>query len=158
MKTLRFFGMVLVTVLLSVGFAACSSNDENNSSSSDLIGKWICTSSTFTPNENGRDPDNYYEREDGSYKYGYGIAVGEGLDFLSGGKCLELDGSESEMTWTLSSGKLSIIEGDDDRFIGTYTISGDELTFTYKRQDWNGDYHTMTAEFPKTYVSVFKKN
>lgn len=31
MKTLRFFGMVLLTVLLSVGFADCSSDDDDDS-------------------------------------------------------------------------------------------------------------------------------
>lgn len=175
MKTLRFLGIALVATLVMAGFTACSSDDDNNdggTSSEELLGRWICTSSTFTPNEDGRDADNYYWREDrGEYKYGYGLAVGDGFKLLSGNKCFILDAdddtaanpteaqwdSEDGETWTVSGNTLSIIESDEDRFIGTYEISGNKLTFTYKTQDWNGDSHTMTGEYPKTYVSVFEK-
>lgn len=50
MKTLKFFGMVMMTVLMSVAFVACSSDDdEENSAKALLLGTWqkedkvICT-------------------------------------------------------------------------------------------------------------------
>lgn len=103
------------------------------------------------------------------------MAVGEGVKLLSGNKCFFLkdgyaylndgtkvaDPTEAQWddngTWTVSGNKLTIIEGDDDRFVGTYEIGDNKATFTYKTQDWNWDYHTMTGEYPKTYVSVFEK-
>lgn len=164
-------------MMVVAGFTACSSDDDDNNggaSSQELLGRWVCIQSTFTPNDEGRDDDNYYWREDqGDYKYGYGLAVGEGFKLFSGNKCFILksgidgtevtDPTESQWTpdegetWTVSGNTLTLIEGDDDRFVGTYEISGNKLTFTYKTQDWNGDSHTLTGEYPKTYVSVFEK-
>jgi len=46
MKTFRFFGMVLVTVLLSAGFAACSSDDDDDNNGGN-DGK-VSASSVFT--------------------------------------------------------------------------------------------------------------
>ena len=41
MKTLRFIGMALVAVILSVSFTACSDDDEDESgSAASLVGKW----------------------------------------------------------------------------------------------------------------------
>ena len=61
MKTLRFIGVALLTVLLSVSFSACGSDDDGpQTSSSPLIGTWEKT------NGNG----DYYILEfkaDGSY-------------------------------------------------------------------------------------------
>lgn len=46
MKTLRFFGVALLTVLMSVSFSACSSNSDDDGkqpSSNPLIGTWEMT-------------------------------------------------------------------------------------------------------------------
>lgn len=42
MKTLRFIGIALLTVLLSVSFSSCSKSDDDNggSSSNPLVGTW----------------------------------------------------------------------------------------------------------------------
>ena len=42
MKTLRFIGVALLTVLLSVGFSSCSKSDDDNggSLSNPLVGTW----------------------------------------------------------------------------------------------------------------------
>ena len=53
MKTLRFIGVALLAVVLSVNFAACSDDDEDGSSYStnDVIGVWQCVSQTGDKNE-----------------------------------------------------------------------------------------------------------
>ena len=43
MKTLRFIGMAIVAVIMSVNFAACSDDDdEGTNGSNPLVGTWIC--------------------------------------------------------------------------------------------------------------------
>ena len=44
MKTLRLFGVALLTVLMSVSFSACGSDDDGNQPSSNpLVGTWEMT-------------------------------------------------------------------------------------------------------------------
>ena len=62
MKTIRLFGVALLTVLLSVGFSSCSKSDDDNggSSSNPLVGTW----------ELSDEDGDYYTVElkaDGSY-------------------------------------------------------------------------------------------
>ena len=61
MKTLRFIGMAIIAVIMSVNFTACSSDDdEENESNSPLVGTWIMTKSIKDghiriPGQNGFD-------------------------------------------------------------------------------------------------------
>lgn len=61
MKTLRFIGMAIIAVIMSVNFVACSSDDDDeNESNSPLVGTWMMTKSisnghTFIPGQNGFD-------------------------------------------------------------------------------------------------------
>ena len=42
MKTLRIVGMAIITVIMSVNFVACSSDDDGeNESNSPLVGTWV---------------------------------------------------------------------------------------------------------------------
>lgn len=63
---------------------------------------------------------------------------------------------EFEPVYTLKGKNLTIMECDLDRYVGTIAINGNEMTFTYKYQNWNYDSGTMTSE-SKTYVSTFRK-
>lgn len=46
MKTIRLFGVALLTVLFSVSFSACSSSsDDENNSYNPLVGTWLGTAS-----------------------------------------------------------------------------------------------------------------
>lgn len=89
MKTLRYFGVVLMTILLSLGFAACSSDDDddNASGSTSIVGSWKQTSDgqlatvTFNANMTGVVTFVYYNddgREIGSvtenFEYYYDAA------------------------------------------------------------------------------------
>lgn len=61
MKTLRFIGMAIIAVIMSVNFVACSSDDDDeNKSDSPLVGTWMMTKSikdghTRIPGQNGFD-------------------------------------------------------------------------------------------------------
>ena len=42
MKTLRFIGMAIIAVIMSVNFVACSSDDnDENENNSPLVGTWV---------------------------------------------------------------------------------------------------------------------
>ena len=49
MRTLRFIGMAVIAVIMSVNFMACSDDDdEDDKQSNTVIGTWQVTSSTYT--------------------------------------------------------------------------------------------------------------
>jgi len=92
MKTLRFFGMVLLTVLMSVGFTACSSDDDDDASgNASIVGTWKYTDTddevaltlTFNSNKTGVVTVVSYEngRQTGSqtenFEYSYDATEGE---------------------------------------------------------------------------------
>ena len=45
MRTLRFIGMAIVAVIMSVNFAACSDDDEEGSTptTENIVGQWVLT-------------------------------------------------------------------------------------------------------------------
>ena len=45
MRTLRFIGMAIVAVIMSVNFAACSDDDEEESTptTENIVGQWVLT-------------------------------------------------------------------------------------------------------------------
>lgn len=79
MKTINFFGVVLMTLLMCVGFISCSSDKDDNGIVDDfsIVGSWEM-------DDNGKVytwifyPDNTYESDistwgiDGKYVYGNG--------------------------------------------------------------------------------------
>lgn len=44
MKTLRFIGMAISAIIMSVNFIACSSDDNNDNENTNLLGTWKCSS------------------------------------------------------------------------------------------------------------------
>jgi uncharacterized lipoprotein YehR (DUF1307 family) len=68
MKTLRFIGMALVAIIISVNFAACSDDDEDDNNP--LIGTWINSEGnatmTWTFKANGTGVEKYDDNEAGS--------------------------------------------------------------------------------------------
>ena len=77
MKTLRLFGVALLTVLLSVGFSSCSKSDDDNSkggggeTSASIEGKWYLKSTKgyryyvadgkVEPHNSSKNPDVEYD-------------------------------------------------------------------------------------------------
>ncbi len=68
MKTLRFIGMAIVAIIISVNFAACSDDDEDDNNP--LIGTWINSEGnatmTWTFKANGTGVEKYDDNEAGS--------------------------------------------------------------------------------------------
>ena len=61
MKTIRLFGVALLTVLLSVGFSSCSKSDDDNGggTSASIEGKWYLKSEIWYGWKDGQ-PDMSY--------------------------------------------------------------------------------------------------
>lgn len=95
MKTIRLFGVVLLAVLLSVSYSACSSSsDDDNSGGSDynslIVGKWYTTDSrgynlylefkrdgTLIRTYEARDPSDPEYQMKGQYKINGDILYGK---------------------------------------------------------------------------------
>ena len=88
MKTLRFIGMAIIAVIMSVNFVACSSDDnDENENNSPLVGTWVNIENknsmeykeVMTINENGTGSSANYTNgqldKDGveNFKYTYRI-------------------------------------------------------------------------------------
>ena len=109
-------GMALFAVLMCVNFASCSSDDEDESETSSIVGVWKYTS-------------NY----DGSGT----------LTFKNnGGLIWEWDDEEetsSDYTYTLKGSELKIVWAGDDYTLGTFTMFGNNATYEYKWYDADGN-------------------
>lgn len=179
MKALRLIGMALLAVVVSVNFCACSDDEEENISSysEDILGLWECiegseglpTGTVLKFFEGEFDESRY--NEGGTLK-GKKCMIGWGGSFELGEESVT-DPTEAQWDefvryygdgeffelYTLSNNSLSIFECDYDRWIGTITMEGDIMTFTFMYQDWIW-YATDRQEFVKEtgpYVSVFQK-
>jgi hypothetical protein len=123
MKTLRFFGVALLTVLMSVSFFACSSSDDDDDSNTpSIVGTWIETDNT-----------NSYQ---GKLVFS-GKETSGNVTYLEDNKTIwtgtyKVNGSKLAITWseyyfectikTLTSSTLILerIESDGDIEITTY--------------------------------------
>ncbi len=167
MKTFRLIGMALLAIIMSVNFIACSSDDNNDNEQeqqtiANLLGTWKCI--TTIPYE-----------EHSVTQGGDGLREGLKIKFIQNNKCfIDFRGngfytgsgyknnptesdwdSEEGDKWFLSGNNLTIMESDLDRWVGTVTVKGNEMIFTYKYQNWNYDKQTMISESKETYTSKF---
>ena len=107
MKTLRFFGMTLLMVMLAVNFTACSNDDEEEQTiieQANLIGKWQSTWEKIHKVENGKE----VVISDEAYTNGF-------WEFKADGTCIEsrADGGYTETSrWSLKNNKLTISYND----------------------------------------------
>lgn len=70
------------------------------------------------------------------------------------------DGNYSfDELYTLGGNKLSIFECDYDRYLGTISIEGNIMTFTYMYQNWRyiDNTHQVLEEESGPYTVKFKK-
>jgi len=123
-KTFRFIGMALMAVLMSVGLAACSSDDDDISDISNIYGTWEKTHSEGWDKVNGEiedkwnsdlsnqdEFDQYLERFVFSENGKLSIYYKEGSKWYSDGT----------YNYTISGNKLYIedYDSDDERSVMT---------------------------------------
>ena len=167
MKQLQNYLMVLMMALMgTVVFSSCGDDDDNVQLSESIQGIWKCVSTT--PYE---EIDNPFKNVDG---FNIGARIkhmedsicfidyrGKGFDLPNGGSKdnpTKKDwNSENGDKWFLKGNNLTIMQSDLDRWIGTVSVNGNEMTFIYKYQNWNYDNQTMTWEGEETYTSKFIK-
>ena len=98
MKTLRFLGMALIAVLVSVGFSGCGGSDDDDngsggSSASTIEGTWYLKSlkgyyyyvadGKVEPHNSSKNPDVEYD--DNSKSVAYTLSLrGENISFFNG--------------------------------------------------------------------------
>lgn len=134
-KNFMFLMAAMMVAMLSVGFASCGSDDDDNSpSGNDLvtkaIGTWMCTSST-----------------DSAMGYSIdGLMVGKEVTIKSNGtytSTAETFGYSG--TYTIKGNTITAKSKDGATFMVNVTISGDKMT-------WNG-----TASNGTTFKYVFTR-
>lgn len=181
MKKFKFMTLAVCVVLTCVTLSSCSSDDDEPSS--DVIGKWICIESSYDSRDYDYYI-TAFEVEDGIIFFNGNFESDDKL--IKGKKCFILDngtayiedeGNKSnptELDWNknvidygpgdqeyseiyrLNGSSLSIFECDLDRLVGSISIDGDIMTYTYKFQNWNSSSQLLTYE-SETFVSKFQK-
>lgn len=117
MKTLRLFGMMLMTIVMAFGFTACGDDDDDNGKdSTDYVGVWIITDTddcveaiTFSKSswENVK-----YVSEDGTWKKKLTSGA-----LLVSGNTMQISGDSklSKATYSISGNTMTIIVSSDDK-------------------------------------------
>ncbi len=109
MKTLRYIGITILAVILSVNFIACSDDeDEPQTTPATLSGT---TWKIATTDENGMEGATFTFNEDKT------VSVNPSM--------------WSKVTYSVSGSNLKIVFDDDDYIEGTITINGNSATYQY---------------------------
>ena len=111
MKTLRFIGMAIVAIIMSVNFVACSDDDDDNP----IVGTWrsevdnygYSDSYTFNADGSGIWQEFKDNKQTDSESFKYSVESGDGVT---------VDGDKITFTWT------------DEVYTSTFSISGNRLT------------------------------
>lgn len=169
MKTLRFIGMALLAVVLSVSFSSCSDDDGSSYSVNDVTGVWQCVSQTGYQNKykfiDGDHikffSDDYVDVEvTGKHCYINWIdgwaREGSQEYTLEELKKLPHPREDNGTAYTVNGNVLTIMESDLDRWVGTIIIEGDVMTFSYTYENWNFDRKTITEKFGP-FTATFQK-
>ncbi|WP_270611873.1 hypothetical protein [Bacteroides intestinalis] len=123
MKTLRFIGMAIVAVIMSVNFTACSDDDEDDKQSNTIIGTWEVTGDS--------DSDEEYN------------AIGEIYTFYSNGTVLnEWENDFYTYNYKLNSDNtiLSIDYEDGDGYEEMYLEITDNKLMKWTYVNYEGEY------------------
>ena len=129
MKKIYLMMMVLAMMVAVLNFTACSSDDEKNDNP--LVGTWIVK-------DVAHEADIWFTqitlKSDGS-----GSIVSDDK---------EIDDSNYYVRWTVNENTLKIDLGEegqpDDSLVGTYTINGNTLTYSFHWKDYDGKWEDET--------------
>lgn len=149
MRTLRFIGMAIVAVIMSVNFAACSDDDEEGSTptTENIVGQWVLTY------EEGYEIEPEYPEENREWSHApkdeceyFG-----NLTFRADGTYTEYDLDNSELDegkWALSNKLLTLrpIDATYALDLNVLEISNSKLVLEYmdKEDDGGVEYAKMT--------------
>lgn len=118
--------------IMALGFSGCSDDDEG--SSSDLIGTWECVSSYYYEKKNGKI---VYEDENDD--------VGHIIQFSSDGTCRDKNSNGDSWddigTWSYKNGIVSMFGGDTDvESVPLKSLTSTEFVVEqYAKETYNGD-------------------
>ena len=133
MKSLRIFGIALLTVLMGVAISACSKSDDNNGDPptdlSSVIGRWKCTSST----------DSWDGGSKTDYMINVILTVKEDGKYESTSKDMGLKG-----TWNLSYNRLTVISDKNRIFTATVSVNSTTLILKGTTNDGYAFNYTFT--------------
>lgn len=150
--------MALLAVVLSVSFSSCSDDDDSSYSVNDVTGVWQCVSQTGYENKfkfiDGDHikffSDDYVDVEvTGKHCYinwidGWAREREGSQEYtLEELKNLPHPSEDNNRAYTVNGNRLTIMESDLDRWVGTIIIEGDVMTFSYTYQNWNFDRKTL---------------
>jgi len=130
-KTFRFIGMALMAVLVSMGFAACSDDDDNIGNVSDIYGTWETTHSEGWEKVDGKIDD----------EWDWDASKSSNTDYLDRFVFTE----DGEVTMYYWSGSRWYSDGTYD-----YTISGNKLRI----EDYDGDEEDLVITIKSLSESV----
>lgn len=134
MKAFRFYGMVLLTILMSVGFAACSSDDDGNDDNNDktnvpnLYGLWERSSSEMKLITTKGITDI---TEDGSWRLRFSEDGTVTKFYTYSGPCVAGEGCNSETSYKRGNTYNYSLKGDK-LYIENLYGDGNDVIFTVK--------------------------
>ena len=139
MKTLRLIGMAIVAIMMSVNFAACSDDDEedNRPLAEKLIGHWVLTY------EEGFIKDSEYPDDDEAWSHApkdeceyFG-----NFTFRADGTYSEydLDGTSNPQSiekWSVNGDVITLIEDEHEQYdLKVLEITSDKLVLEHYFKD-----------------------
>lgn len=125
MKTFRLIGIAIMAILISVNFASCSSNDDEEETSSEyklLLGTWE-RSGYDTSNGGFNWSDTYSFKSNNTYSYRHTEAN-------------EIDDYSGKFTYDADTHKITCYEGNSNIVDEEYFIAEVNST-TLKLRDWS---------------------
>jgi len=158
MKTLRFFGMVLLTVLMSAGFTACGDDDDDIGNVSNIYGTWETTHSEGWEKTNGKLDDEWdWDASESSNTDYLGRFV-----FTEDGEAIHYEWTGSRWylccthDYTISGNKLRIkdFDGDDEDLVMTIKTLTESVLVLESSDSWTEDGEKYESYEKQTFKKV----
>jgi len=123
MKQFKLFTLVLIVSMMSVGFSACSNDDDNNGSASAIVGKWVTSyyddygkvesMMTFGADGRGTISETFTDDPSENYSVVFNYTVegdlSEGATLKVWGKDADGYGVKITYTATISGSQLTLV-------------------------------------------------
>ena len=156
MKTIRFFGVTFLTVLLIVGFSSCSKSDDDNSkgggeTSASIEGTWIEKSSMHYKWDYSKNSPDMSTGEAHTPNNPETWIISKNGDNLKVKQSFFDSGSLHEYEFIFTHVKDNEYKFEDDRFIFS------NITETSMQMDVYFDYYDNTSKHKEYWIWRFVK-